>query len=243
MPVPARRPRVGLDGRTALVTGGAKRIGAAITRTLADAGCRVAVHANTALADAAALAKTVGGVVVQADLSDPAAAEAVVGEAAASLGAPVDFVVNNASAFPAVGLEAATYGDLDAMMRLHAWAPLATARALARTGGSAVVNLLDTRITSHDPLHFPYLLSKQALWHLTASLARELAPLRVNAVAPGPILPATSGDAGMEAAIKATVLGREGRPDEVAHAVRFVLEAEYVTGQTVFVDGGRHLRA
>jgi pteridine reductase len=241
-----------LAGRTALVTGGAKRIGAEISVALAAAGCRVAVHAHSSLAAAEHLAKRIGGVAVHADLADPDAAERLLADAGRALDARVDLVVNSASAFAPGRLGGLTYDDFDAMMRLHAWAPLALARAAAKQDAAAVVNLLDTRIASHDPQHFAYLTSKQTLAALTRTLARELAPMRVNGVAPGPILapnePDGSGgneaaERAMQAAIKATVLGRAGTPAEVAHAVRFLCEAEYVTGQVVFVDGGRHVRS
>lgn len=232
------------DPPTALVTGGAKRIGAAVGTALAGAGCRVAVHANTSLDEAEDLADRIGGVAVQADLQDPQAAQSLVSRAAEALGGPVTYLVNNASAFPRTRLQDATYEDLDAMMRLHAWAPLALTRSLAAQGGEAAVNLLDTRITSHDPTHMPYHLSKQALAALTRTLARELAPMRVSGVAPGPVLEPTDGSDGSrhQAAIDATLLGRAGRPEEVASAVRFLLQAEYITGDILYVDGGRHLR-
>ncbi len=238
-----------LAGQTALVTGGAKRIGRAICETLADAGCPVIVHYGTSEAEAEATAndlrdRGVEAWTVRANLLEIKEAESLVGAAAEAAGRPIDLLVNNASAFPQQKWATATYGDVDHMMRIHAWAPFAATRALAAQGGKAVVNLLDTRITADDPAHGPYLLSKQALWHMTQDMARQFAPVRVNGVAPGPILTPTdgSGDASMQAAIEATVLGRMGTPHEIAHAVRFLLEADYVTGDVVFVDGGRHLR-
>lgn len=228
-----------LDGPV-LVTGGAKRIGAVICRALAARGASVVVHARASVSEAEALAKEIGGAVVVGDLADPDAAEGIVDAAAAAAGGPIQYVVNNASAFPKTRLKDASYEDVDVMMRLHAWAPLAITRAASAQGAQAVVNILDTRVTSHDPAHMPYLLSKQALLQLTRTLARELAPMRVNGVAPGPILEADDGD--LDAAIRATILGRQGSPEDVAHAVAFMLEAEYTTGDVVFVDGGRHLR-
>ncbi len=219
-----------------LVTGGAKRIGQAICRDLAR-DHEVVVHANTSMADAEALAKELGGTTVQADLSDPAQVEGLLERVG-----PVAHVVNNASAFPRTTLAQATYEDLDQMMRLHAWAPLALARGAAATGAQSIVNILDTRVVSHDPQHFPYLTSKQALANLTRTLAKELAPMRVNGVAPGPILEPNDGSGDdLEAAVDATALKRAGTPAEVAHAVRYCIEAQYVTGQILFVDGGRHL--
>lgn len=237
-----------LEG-TVLVTGGAKRIGAAIAMELAQAGLDVIVHHNASEEAAEATASAIQAMgrdawTLHADLTNTDAAESLIANAAAAAGRPIDFVVNNASSFPRIPLPAMTYHDMDTMMRLHAYAPLAIARSAK--DARAVVNLLDTRIIGHDPEHFPYLMSKQVLGNLTRTLAKELAPVRVNGVAPGPILPPTDGDAEPDAALQrgidATVLRRAGTPAEVAHAVRFLLEAEYVTGSVLFVDGGRHLR-
>ncbi len=247
--MPAEAAVDDLIDKVVLVTGGAKRIGRAICKDLAEAGCDVVVHYSTSEAEARELADRldqrypVDTAVVQADLHDTDAAEGLVTAAGKAIGGTIDYLVNNASSFPKQEWGTATYADVDAMMRIHAWAPFAMSRALHRQGGQAVVNLTDTRVVADDPQHGPYLLSKQALANLTQEMARRFAPLRVNAVAPGPILPPTGGtDADLDAARKATVLGRVGSPQGIAHAVRFLLENEYVTGDTVFVDGGRHLR-
>lgn len=230
------------DDKTVLVTGGAKRIGRAICQHLADLGATVVVHANTSMSDARALAKELGGHAVQADLGDPAQAEALLSEAQDAAGS-IDHVVHNASTFQRATVADATAADLDAMMHLHAWAPWAIDRQAAALGATSVVHVLDTRITAQDPHHVAYLLSKQALAHLTRTLAVALAPMRVNGVAPGPILEPNDGSGGsLDAAVDATVLGRPGSPEEVAAAVAFMLDAPYTTGDVLFVDGGRHLR-
>lgn len=242
-----------LEGRTALVTGGAKRIGRAISLALASSGADVVVHygSSRAEADATAAGCRDAGVqawTVEADLADPEQAGRLYADAQGIAGSAPDLLVNNASAFPERRFTEAAAPDLDAMMHLHAWAPWTLMRNLAAAlhGGrdGAVVNLLDTRIASQDPLHLPYWVSKQALGHLTRAAALELAPaVRVNAVAPGPILPPPGKDeAHMQRAKEAVPMARLGTPEEVADAVRFLLEADYVTGHTLFVDGGRHLR-
>ncbi len=238
-----------LSSKKALVTGGAKRIGRAICKELAEAGCHVVVHYSTSEADARELAEAldrrhaIDTGLVQCDLHDVEATEQLIDAASDAIGGPIDLLVNNASSFPPQRWENATYADLDAMMRIHAWAPFALGRALHAQGGMAVVNLTDTRVVADDPAHGPYLLSKQALANLTQEMARRFAPMRVNAVAPGPILPPTGGtDQDFEAARNATVLGRTGSAQGIAHAVRFLLQNEFITGDTVFVDGGRHLR-
>ncbi len=226
-----------------LVTGAAKRVGAAIAEHLAGKGHHVVIHASSSIDEARALAARIGGSAVQADLTDLAAVGHVVGGADQAAGAPIQHIVNNASFFQETTASDATYEDLDTMMRLHAWAPWVLARGLAGRQGASVVNMLDTRITSHDPRHFTYLLSKNALAHLTRTLAKELAPVRVNGIAPGPILaPSDGADDALEAAVEATVLGRQGTPEEIAHAVSFLIDAEYTTGEVLFVDGGRHLK-
>ncbi len=235
-----------MSSPTALVTGGAKRIGAAIALELAQHGYDVVIHYNSSDEAAQATASAIEALgqqawLIAADLGEPDAAEGLVAAAEETAGRPMKFIVNNASTFPRIRLPSMTYHDVDTMMRLHAWAPLAIARSA--TDAAAIVNLLDTRIGSHDPDHFPYLMSKQVLADLTRSLAKELAPTRVNGVAPGPILEPSDGSHSLDAAVQATVLKRQGTPEEVAAAVRFLLEAEYVTGNVLFVDGGRHLRS
>lgn len=211
------------------------------------------VHYRTSEEAAEATAEAireVGGVAwtLRGDLEEADGVEGLYTQACELAGAPIDVLVNNASRFPPGRLDETTYEDLDAMVRLHAWAPAALARAMARSEvpGGVVVNVLDARIASHDPGHVAYILSKRMLADLTRVLARELAPaIRVNGVAPGAVL-APEGiedpQAYMEAAAQATLTGRTPEPSEVAQAVAYLVEAGSVTGQVLFVDGGRHLR-
>jgi len=234
----------------ALVTGAAKRIGRAIARHLARNDHDVVVHYRTSKDEAHQLAvelreQDVRAGTARADLADPDDRARLVDRAEDAIGRTPNVLVNNASSFPETTLAEATLDDFDRMMNLHAWAAFDLTRRVAeRTEETAVVNLLDTRIRSRDPDHVPYITSKRTLADLTETLAAELAPgTRVNAVAPGAILPPGDADPEhMERLAEAAPLQRTGRPAEVAQAVTYLLEAEFVTGDTIFVDGGRHLR-
>lgn len=233
----------------ALVTGGARRIGRAVCQRLAADGHEVVVHHRTSHRAASELVQELKAIGVEAwsvsaDLAGPDEAQGLVQEAGDAAGGPVEILVNNASAFPRSRFEEMAYGDLEEMVRLHAWAPHTLARALAaQEVEGCVVNLLDTRVTDYDWQHVPYHLSKRMLWDLTRLAAVRLAPrVRVNAVAPGPILaPAGTDDAAFEKLAESVPLRRTGQPEEVADAVAWLVGARYTTGQVLWVDGGRHL--
>lgn len=241
-----------LADRTALVTGGARRIGEAIALRLADAGVHVVVHHRSSAKEAQATAERVrklGGQAwtVQADLAE-ADAEDVLDAAEAAAGRTPTLLVNNASAFPQVGLADVTRTDLTDAVTVNAWAPLALTRALAdrlpdEPEQASVVNLTDARVGAPERSRIAYALSKDMLASITRLTARQLAPtLRVNAVAPGPILAPSEGEPdGFEAIADATPLGRSGRREEVADTVARLLASTYVTGTTVPVDGGQRL--
>lgn len=237
------------SGKCALITGAARRLGRATALALARAGAKIAIHYNTAAEDAAgtrdeALAFGACAETFQADLgreSEPARLFAAVEDA---LG-PVDVLVNNASIFPASKILDCAYAELDANIRINSFAPLLLIRELARRKRRAVaINLLDARYVDYDREHAAYHLSKRMLASITRMLAAELAPsIRVNAVAPGLILPpAGKGPDYLERMKSANPLNASGSPADVAAAVLFLAAAEFVTGQIVFVDGGRHLR-
>lgn len=239
-----------LAGRTVLVTGAAVRLGAAIARHLAGLGAAVVVHFHTRHAEADALVRalTEGGSeawTVQADLSGPDAAEGLVATAADAAGRPIDGVVLNASAYPPTTWDTVTWDDVDAAMRIHAWASLAILRAAAAQGnGGAAVAMLDTRLVDLDAGHLAYHVSKAAMASVTDAAARLLAPRwRVNAVAPGPVLePVGSKDAGyLDRLARLMPLRRAPTPGDVAVTVAHLLAVPSITGQTVHVDAGRHL--
>lgn len=238
-----------LEGKTALVTGGAKRLGAAIVRSLASRGVRTVVHYHTAENEAHALVASLRADGAEAwcfgaDLSGPARGEALLDAAWKSAGA-MDYLVNSASIFPEGTLEQLSEDTLLESVRVNALAPFALCCGFAaRSEGGAIVNLLDTRITDYDRNHVPYHLSKRMLFSLTRMMAVEFAPgIRVNAVAPGLVLPPAGKDEAYLAGLAHTnPLDRYGSAEDVAEAVVFALRSDFMTGQTIFVDGGRHLR-
>ena len=233
----------------ALVTGGAKRIGRAICLELAAAGFDIAVHHRASADEAAELVREIGAlgrraVSLPADLRDVMATHELIGRAAEALG-PLSVLINNASVFADDRLDTITGDSWNAHLDTNLRAPVLLAQVFARQApeGSAIVNILDQRVLKPDPRFFSYGLSKAALWHATRTMAQALAPrIRVNGVGPGPTLPSvhqTDEDFAAEAA--AVPLQRAGSPEAVAAAVRWLVDAELVTGQMIAIDGGQHL--
>jgi pteridine reductase len=238
-----------LKGRRALVTGAGLRIGKAVALALADAGADVLVHylgSEAAARATAALIRRKGrkAWTLRADLGDPAQAAWLFEEARRKAG-PVRVLVNSASVFPSNRVTGFSWEDLADSLRVNAFAPLVLCRALAAQGsGGTAVNLLDCRIQDYDREHAAYHLSKRMLFTLTRMMALEFAPkVRVNAVAPGLILPPRGkGRAYLESLRGTNPLGGLGSPRDVAEAVLFLLRSRFVTGQVLYVDGGRHMR-
>jgi pteridine reductase len=239
-----------LEGKTVLVTGAARRIGREIALALAGAGADVVVHHRRSQAAAKALAEEIrsaGGRAwaVRANLADEAECEVLVERAREAAGR-LDLLVNNAAIFPESRVASVTMTELDRAVRINAWAPFVLSRRFAERApeGAAIVNVLDTRVRGLDRGHVAYHASKSLLAVFTRLMAVEYAPrIRVCAVAPGPILPADgeTPDA-FEAATAAVPLRRCGTARDVADAVVFLAGASYVTGQVIYVDGGRHVR-
>ncbi len=237
--------------RTALVTGGATRIGDAIVDDLAAHGWAVAIHANSSLKQAEAKAARIaaqGGraTVVRADLADPAAVRTILPAANAGLG-PVTLLVNNAASFvrDAIGeLDTAVW---DAQFAVNLRAPVFLAQAFAAQLPEGqegnIVNMIDHRVWKLRPDMTSYTLAKSALWTATRTLAQALAPLiRVNAIGPGPVLPnQNEGEAGFAAEVAGTLLKRQVDIAEFGGAIRFLVETRSITGQMLALDAGQHL--
>lgn len=237
----------------ALVTGAARRLGAAIASGLHAAGYDIALHYRDSATDAAALQDSLeesrrnSTVLLRADLSDIAQLPSLVERTVLRFGR-LDALVNNTSAFFPTPIGEATEAMWDALMDSNAKAPFFLAQAAAfhlRESHGAILNLSD--VYAERPLanHTVYCMAKAALTMLTYSLARELAPaVRVNAIAPGAILWPESGDGDTpkHSLLARTSLKRTGTSDEIADAAVFLLgKASYTTGQVLRVDGGRWL--
>lgn len=234
--------------RTVLVTGGARRLGAAIARAVAAAGDRVVLHYATSRDDAEALAEELSGACVHGDLADVADLRTLFERARAAAGGTIDGLVNSASAFE---FDAADVVDPALAGRLYAincTAPVLLAGALAAQAAlddGAVVNLLDQKLANPNPDFFSYSCAKFALAGATTMLAQGLAPrVRVNAVAPG--LTLRSGDQSAEQfdrVARANLLRRPVGADAIGEAVAYLLGARSVTGQTLYVDCGQRFVA
>lgn len=237
--------------RSVLVTGSARRIGRTIALDLARHGWTVAVHHHLSAEDAervvAEIEATGGkGAVVSADLTSEEETAGLVERAAAAIG-PLSALVNNASVFERDDALDASRASWDLHMEVNLRAPFVLTQAFARQvpedAAGNVINILDQRVWNLTPYFTSYTLSKAGLWTLTQTLALALAPrVRVNAVGPGPTLPsARQTEESFRRQWQAMPLARPVQPEEVAAAVRFILDAPSVTGQMIAVDAGQHL--
>lgn len=233
------------EARTAIVTGGAKRIGAALARGLSADGWHLLIHCNASRAEADALAEELGNaVVVAADLAGPHCAERII--AALDGLPPPALLVNNASRFDLDLFDDFSVAQWDRHMAINARAPVLLARAFAGAVPEGlpalVVNLLDAKLAQPNPDFFSYTVSKQALAGATELLARVLAPrgIRVCGIAPSVTL--VSGPQSRENFAKAhsmTALGTGVSVDELVAALRFLVATPTITGQTITIDAGQ----
>ena len=242
-----------LAGRTALVTGGARRLGAAIATALHGAGANVVIHYRGSRADAEQLAATLQArrpdsvALVQGDLLETKALPALVAQAAAAFDG-LDILVNNASSFYPTPVGEITEADWDALIGSNLKAPLFLSQAAApwlKRRGGLIINMVDVHARRPLAGHPVYCAAKAGLEMLTYSLARELGPeVRVNGIAPGAILWPESGvsDADKAATVAGIPLGRTGGPADIAACALFLArEGSYVNGQVIAIDGGRCL--
>jgi pteridine reductase len=237
-------------GQVALVTGAGQRVGRAIAEALAADGWRIAVHYRASSAGADELVAGVrarGGEAhaFAADLSDATACDALV-DAAYTHFDGLHLLVNSAAGMEKTRLGHTAAAEFDAIIALNLRAPFLLAQAAARLmpAGSAIVNIADHMAVEPWPDYSVHGIAKAGVMAMTRHLAAALAPdIRVNAVAPGFVLAPPGLSAEREAAFAAdTPLRRTGNPDDVAQAVRYLASAGFVTGETLFVDGGRRVR-
>lgn len=242
--------------RSILITGGGRRIGRALALGLAGDGWSVAVHYGQSAEAAQEVAEEIaagGGcaVILAADLADAGAVEKLVAEADDALAAqgapPLGALINNASIFEndtAASLDAAQW---DAHQNINLRAPALLMRDFAKreaAEGGAIINIIDQRVWRLTPNFLSYTVSKTGLWTLTQTFAQSLAAqgIRVNAIGPGPVLPAPyQTQAQFDRQAEAVPLGRGASPEEIVEAARYILAAPSMTGQMIALDGGQHL--
>lgn len=237
-----------LAGKTALITGGARRVGRAIAIALANAGVNVIIHYNRSASEAEELVELIKKMgpkawAIQADLSAKDDLEGLINKTIQTAG-QLDILINNASTFPASKFSTVTLDDLITSIRTDAWAPFELGRRFAlEVKKGHIINLLDSRIVGYDWKHVGYHAAKHLLELFTRMMAIQLAPsVAVNAIAPGLILPPEGKDSSYLEPLKGELpLKRIGSPEQVADAVLYLVSSDFITGQVIFVDGGRHL--
>ncbi|MEP6905109.1 MAG: SDR family oxidoreductase [Gemmatimonadales bacterium] len=240
-----------LNGRVALVTGAGRRLGQAFAVALGREGMRVAVHYNNSVDGAeqtAASIRNAGGeaVLFRANLGQPDAPATLVGDVAARLGS-LSVVINSAAVMERTPVGEVTAEHWDSMFALNLRAPFFICQAAAplmKADGGAIINIADLAAFESWPSYIPHSVSKAGLVRMTSSLAKALAPaVRVNGIAPGTVLLPEGWDpSAADRLVSTTPLGRLGGPEDVVGAMLYLLKADYVTGETLIVDGGRHIR-
>ena len=240
-----------LDGKAAIVTGGAVRLGRALSLALAEQGVRLAIHYGSSAGPAEAVVgeiKAMGSdaMAIQADLSQPGEARSIVERAAAHFG-QVDILLNSAAVFEPGNWDDTTEAAWDRHFAINLKSPFFLSQAFAaqvgRERAGHIVNIADWRGARPGPDHVAYTLTKAAVIAMTKSLALALAPnIQVNAIAPGLILPPPGQDqAYLESKANEVPAQRVGSPKEIANAMIFLLHSDFVTGDLIFVTGGEHL--
>ena len=238
-----------LNGNVALVTGAARRLGRASALALAQNGASIVIHYRSSMTQAESLLEEVrksgaDGWLIQADLSDSRECESLFAQAIQSAG-KIDVLINSASIFPEGSLFESEENEFFENLKINALAPLKLSKLFAaQNTGGAIINLLDARILDYDKHHVPYHLSKQALFSFTRMMSIELSPaIRVNAVAPGLILPPEGkGSDYLQQLAHTNPLESWGTEKDISDAVLYLVSAGFVTGQVLYIDGGRHVK-
>ena len=240
-----------LAGRVALVTGAGRRVGRALAEALGGRRMRVAVHYHASKSGAEETVEAIAALggeahAFAADLRDAVACAALIEDVVRAFGT-LDVLVNSAAIMVRTPVGQVTPHDWDDIMALNLRAPFFCAQAAAahmKGRGGAIINIADLAGIEVWPAYIPHGISKAGVVHLTRSLARALAPdIRVNGIAPGTVLlPDDWSQDDAERLRRSTPLARHGSPDDVVGAMLYLLSADYVTGDTIVVDGGRHVR-
>ena len=245
-----------MQGKVVLITGGAKRVGAAIGRLLHASGANLMIHYRSSVDEARALQDELHAVrpdsvaLIQADLLDVSGLPSLINQTVATFGG-LDVLVNNASSFYPTPIGTITMKDWDNLMGSNLIAPMFLSQAAApelKKRRGCIVNIADIHAERPMKSYVVYSVAKAGVVGLTKSLARELGPLvRVNAVAPGPIMwpedDPNFDEVSRQRIVSHTILKTAGGPDDIARAVRFfAIDAPFVTGQVLAVDGGRNAK-
>jgi pteridine reductase len=245
-----------LHNRTFLITGAAQRLGHEIASSLAEQGSNIVIHYRSSEDEAKSFADelrklNIKAFTIKANLESQEEAKGLIGRAW-ELAGPIDGLVNSASIFSKSSLLDFSAEELMQNIMVNSFAPLVLARSFVELNKKiktekrpVIINMLDTRIADYDREHAAYHISKRMLFTLTRMMALEFAPaVRVNAVAPGLILPPKGLEQSyLEQLKESNPLNDIGNPSQIADAVLFLIENEFITGQVIYVDGGRHLRS
>lgn len=240
-----------IDGKVALITGSSKRIGRATALELASRGASVAIHYRSDVAgarDTVQEIRDLGGRAdaFHAELTNLQDVDAMFSGIESAFGG-LDILVNNASAFDPGRFDESTLELWDSQMNANARAPFfiaqRAARIMQRRGRGKIINIVDVAGETVWPGYLAYSVSKAALIAVNRGLARALAPnIQVNGIAPGPILfPEYYTEEQKKVAVERTLLKRAGSPSDIVSAIMFLIENDYITGDVIHVDGGRHL--